>query len=183
MKVMAFLSRKLDAHVIIPCGAGHLHLLGWPGLRASHTGEGWIDPEDLSESLDRLVRSGCRDLFALVEARELPGGTKAGLRAAAALRGITLRSAPILDYHPPDARFMRRWSGVLHHHAGAVAVGGKLAFCCLAGAGRSGTLGALMLAMAGMPVNQAIARIRSANPDAIESALQEEWLRACALQT
>jgi len=178
MKVMPFLSRKLDAHVIVPCGAGQLHLLGWPGLRTSHIGDGWIDPEDRREILDRMVHSGCRDLFALVEARELPPGTKAGLRKATAQRGIILRSAPILDYHPPGMRFMRRWSALLHHHAGAVQAGGQLAFCCLAGAGRSGTMSALVLAMTGMPVDQAIARIRHANPDAIESPAQEDWLSA-----
>ena len=167
-----------DAFATVPLGAGRVHLLGWPGLRKGHDGRGWIDPEDRDEALARLRQQGCHALFALTEHHELPRGTRAGLRHAAERGGIMLWSAPIRDFQPPDARFMRRWHARLQRQAAAVHAGGQVAFCCMAGAGRSGTLAALVMVMGGTARADAIARIRAANPQAIESPAQEAWLTA-----
>lgn len=165
-----------DAFATVPLGEGRVHLLGWPGLRTGHDGRGWIDPEDRDETLARLRQLGCRELIALTEHHELPRGTRAGLRWAAARRGIMLWSAPIRDFQPPDARFMHRWEARLTRQAGAVRAGDQVAFCCMAGAGRSGTLAALVMVMAGSDCTDAIAAIRAAHPHAIESPAQEAWL-------
>lgn len=167
-----------EAISTVALGAGQVHLLGWPGLRKGHDGRGWISPEDRAEALERLARHGCRDLMGLTEHRELPLGTRAGLRAAAAAAGIMLWSAPIRDYQPPDARFLRRWGPLLDRWAVAVRGGGQIAFACMAGAGRSGTLAALVMIRAGTPPAAAMAAIRAANPLAIESPAQEAWLTA-----
>ena len=167
-----------NAFATVPLGAGSVHLLSWPGLRAGHDGRGWIDPEIRGEVLERLMRFGCHDLYALTEHNELPRGTRAELRMAASHCSITLWSAPIRDFQPPDARFMRRWAPALERRAVAVRAGGHVAFCCMAGAGRSGTLAALLMVMAGTKLICAVDAIRAINPHAIESPAQEAWLAA-----
>lgn len=167
-----------NAFATVPLGAGSVHLLGWPGLRTGHDGRGWIDPELRDAVLARLRRLGCHDLYALTEHHELPRGTRAQLRMAASECSITLWSAPIRDFQPPEARFMRRWAPGLERQAVAVRAGGQVAFCCMAGAGRSGTLAALLMVMAGTPVARAVNAVRAANPHAIESPAQEAWLAA-----
>ena len=170
------LLRKVDGCAAVHFGGGWIFMLGWPGLRAGIDGRGWIDPDDRQTALQGLASAGCRNLYALTEREELPPGTRGGLRAAAAGCGISVRVAPIRDFQPPDSRFMRRWESHLRNDAHDLQQGRQVAFCCMAGAGRSGTLAALLLVMAGVPSADAIALIRAANPEAIESRAQEQWL-------
>jgi protein-tyrosine phosphatase len=63
----------------------------------------------------------------------------------------------------------------LHQQLAAKAT---VALTCSFGAGRSGTIAALLLNEQGRPMFDAIRDVRAGFQKAIESAVQEQWLRA-----
>lgn len=55
-----------------------------------------------------------------------------------------------------------------------------MALSCLFGAGRSGTVAALLLSETGLDMRTAIARVKAGFGPAIESPQQDSWLRQLA---
>lgn len=167
-----------ELRCIIDAGNGSLALSAWPGLRLAQTGAGWIDPEALIERLRDMTDRRVMCLVALCEASELPECALPLLRHAADALDLRVVHAPISDYAPPGPRFLRKWRAlapVLHQHLDA---GASIALACSFGAGRSGTVAALLLYEQGWPMKDAIRTVRAGFPLAIESTSQEQWLLA-----
>lgn len=118
-------------------------------------------------------------LVTLVEARELAFLGVKDLGKQAEQAGLAWHHLPIGDMAAPDAAFEARWaqSGPLFRKT--LAGGGRLVVHCRAGLGRTGMIGARLLVEMGMTADQAIAAVRKARPGAIETAEQEEHVRAC----
>ncbi len=89
--------------------------------------------------------------------------------------GHLVRTLAILDQAVPSPEEMRalvRWMQQ------AIASGGRVLLHCVGGLGRSGTAAACYLVASGMEPDDAIAAVRRArSPRAIESALQERFVR------
>jgi len=167
---------RTDIRCVLPIGTGRLVLSGWPGLRIAPAGEAWIDPEATAATLADFRELDVGVLVALCEFTDLPGQAIPQLRHWCRQAALRLVHAPIRDYHPPEGRFLRQWgtlSPALHRRIDA---GAAVALACSYGAGRSGTLAALMLAERGCPMKEAIGRVRARFGAAIESAAQERWL-------
>lgn len=165
---------------VLPAGAGRIVLSAWPGLRIAPSGEGWIDPEAADRALAGFAALGVTHIIGLCETPELPPAAVPGLRGMARAAGLRLVHAPVHDYAPPGAAFMRVWHRLgpgVHRDLDAA---GGVAFCCLFGAGRSGTVAAMLLHARGLAMPQAIATVRTGFALAIESAAQEAWLNARA---
>ncbi|SDX61959.1 hypothetical protein [Roseicitreum antarcticum] len=162
---------------VLPVGAGHVVLSAWPGLRLSPRGEGWIDPEAVERVLHGFRAQRVTHILGLCEAAELPAGAVPDLRGWARAAGLRLVHAPVPDYTPPGAAFMRVWRRLGAQVHRQLDGAGAVALCCLFGAGRSGTVAAMLLHERGTPMPQAIATVRAGFDLAIESPAQEAWLR------
>lgn len=160
----------------LTAGSGKIVMSAWPGLRLAPSGATWIDPEAAVTTLRAFQSLNVRHVVGLCEMVDLPRGASGDLRPACRNRQIRLIRAPIPDYAAPHGGFLRLWrklGPVLHQQ---VAAGFSVAFCCTFGAGRSGTLAALMLHEQGCPMPVAIRTVREGFSLAIESAVQERWL-------
>jgi len=166
-----------DIRCVLPAGAGRVVMSGWPGLRIAPTGAAWIDPEGAATTLDGFRAMGVGHLLALCERRDLPAQALAQLRAGARRRGLRLLHVPIRDYQAPDARFLRLWRVVGPAMHRRLDQGFGVALACSFGAGRSGTVAALILHERGCPMPEAMRQVRAGFHPAIESAVQEGWLR------
>ena len=98
--------------------------------------------------------------------------------SAAEARSIPLLRAPIADFSAPDQRL--DWPALIERLAGELRQGRRIAFCCLAGYGRSGMMAARMLIATGSTPEDAITAVRTARPGAIESEEQVAYLLSCA---
>ncbi|MEM9783488.1 MAG: hypothetical protein AAF899_13565 [Pseudomonadota bacterium] len=163
----------------IPCPRGGQFVMsGFPGLETAISGEAYIDPNGLSETLEVLMGIDVPLLLVLPEEDELPEGAFACLRERAAKAGIALQFLPITDFSVPDEHFMHAWAQIgpdIHARLGA---GGAVAACCQYGAGRSGLVAALLLIEQGHTASQAIQTVREHFHEAVESEQQETWLHA-----
>ena len=79
-------------------------------------------------------------------------------------------SIPVRDYSPPSIQQLREFITLVLESAGAVLVH------CQGGSGRTGTFGAAWLISKGFSADGAIEAVREMNPNAVETAAQEECL-------
>jgi atypical dual specificity phosphatase len=88
--------------------------------------------------------------------------------------GLTELHLPVADFTPPTLEQLERGVAALEQ---AHASGQKVAVHCGAGLGRTGTLLACYLVRRGLGPDEAIARIRSVRPGAVETTQQELAVR------
>lgn len=169
--------RDLGLRCLLPAGAGHIALTAWPGLREDPSGSLWIDPEDTSDLLRGLRELRTTRIFGLCEENDLPSGTIGLWRDATQATGLVADHMPICDFAPPDAAFMKKWTRLRPELLARLVYGETVALSCLFGAGRSGTVAALLLAENGLDMRTAIARVKAGFSPAIESPQQDSWLR------
>lgn len=170
---------ETSIRAVIECPrGGRIVTMGFPGLILDGAGGAFVDPERLSETLDHESLSNCALMIALAEAEETPEDAFPLLAQALSARGVGLEHLPIADYAAPSAAFEAGWSARAAIRHGMLDAQGSIGICCHYGAGRSGTVAALLLIERGLPPEEAVARVRRAFPESIESAGQLEWLRA-----
>jgi hypothetical protein len=169
--------KELGLRCLLPAAAGHIALTAWPGLRDDPSGAPWIDPEDTSDLLTGLKHLQTTRIFGFCEENDLPSGAIDLWRGATRTAGLVAVHMPIHDYAPPDAAFMRRWTGLRPELLARLVRGETVALSCLFGAGRSGTVAALLLTETGLDMRTAIASVKVGFGPAIESPMQDRWLR------
>lgn len=150
---------------------------GFPGLATGIDGEPYLEPHNLRATLSDILGAGATRLVVLTEEAELPEGAFAFLQAGAAQAGLNLSYLPIPDYHAPDATILAAWHRLADGIDTLPRDGGTLAFCCQHGAGRSGTMAALMLIEQGLTADQAVAKVREGFSEAVESENQLIFLQ------
>ncbi len=79
-------------------------------------------------------------------------------------------SIPVRDYSPPSIGQLTEFIELVLESSGAVLVH------CQGGSGRTGTFGAAWLISKGLSAEEAIKAVREKNPNAVETAAQEECL-------
>ena len=158
-------------------GGGRIVTMGFPGLLAAHDGSAHIDPAQMQATLHQAARLGTEQLLVLTEVSELPENAHHLLASAATDAGIqpTLW-LPIADYGIPDARFLQAWQDLAPRLHRRLDDGAALGITCHYGAGRSGTIAAMLLVERGLDPPQAIAELRAAFAESIESPAQLDWL-------
>lgn len=158
--------------------SGTVGMLPFPGLVILRRGERSIDSDCQERVLDRLAAKGVTLLVSLLDTGECEPDDVEHLQDAAGTRGIRIALAPIADFCAPETSSY--WTELAGTVLPELALGASVAFCCLAGAGRSGMMAARVLIAAGSDASAAIASVRSARPDAIESDDQVAYLLASA---
>ena len=162
---------------VIGCpSGGQLVTMGFPGLVVGFDGTSYIDPEVLAATLESPALSKARFLIALAEIDELPAEHWKALQEALDRRGIALEHMPIPDFSIPDGRFLKTWERRAAEYHEVLDIGGTIGITCHYGAGRSGTIAARLMIERGLDADQAIAQVRLAFPESIESKSQFDWL-------
>lgn len=158
--------------------SGAIGMLPLPGLVIARRGERFVDGALQENVLDALAAQRTALLVILLDDGEYGPDDLEDLGHAAAMRSIALLDAPITDFSAPDQRL--DWPALIERLAGELRQGSRIAFCCLAGYGRSGMMAARLLIATGSTPGAAIAAVRMARPGAIESEEQVAYLLSCA---
>ena len=167
---------SIRALVDCPRG-GRIVTMGFPGLAIGFDGASCLDPNALAATLDHPSLSGSALLIALAEKHEFPEDHWQKLADALAKRGVRLDHMPIEDFSAPDGSFLKAWRGRSAAYHQILDQGGTLGITCHYGAGRSGTIAARLMIERGISPDEAIARVRRAFPESVESRKQFDWLQ------
>jgi protein-tyrosine phosphatase len=160
--------------VRLPGSAILVGMLPLPGLIILRNGGRLVDVERQAQVLDQLAGSGVTQLICLLCDDECEAGELAELAGAAASRTIVFSRWPIADFDAPDPAFDLPGLAALVDNA--LQHVSNVAFCCLAGYGRSGMMAARILIAYGMEPQAAVAAVRAVRPGAIESDVQLAYL-------
>lgn len=136
---------------------------------------------DLDLDLRRLrdhYRVDC--LASLMEAHEYRELHIADLTERAEKYGIAVHRFPIRDVDAPPAEAMTHFVELIESILGDVRAGKTVVIHCRGGLGRSGLVAASCLVRLGHSPADAIRRVRSARPGAVEVASQERWVELVA---
>ena len=131
---------------------------------------------DLGLDLDAVQKWGAAAVITLVEAKELTLLRVENLGAEVARRGMLWFHLPIVDVSTPTAEFEKRWSEVRAQLLGMIRDGQNVLVHCRGGLGRAGMIAARLLVELGMDPTDAIARVRTVRPGAIETIEQERYV-------
>jgi ADP-ribosyl-[dinitrogen reductase] hydrolase len=93
--------------------------------------------------------------------------------------GIRWLHLPIVDVWVPDKAFEEEWETAGGELRRILREGGRIVLHCRGGLGRTGLVAARLLIEFGMAPREAIRRVRTARPGAIQTREQEEYVRRC----
>ena len=134
---------------------------------------------DLDADLQRLREHYKVDrLVSLMQAHEYDMLQIADLVRRARAHGIAVRRFPIVDVSAPPARAMARFIRMIEAIVDEVRAGRTVVIHCRGGLGRTGLVAASCLVALGHEPGEAIRRVRSARPGAVEVEQQERWVYA-----
>jgi protein-tyrosine phosphatase len=164
---------RIDA---VECGSGLLGITFCPG-KCSESIHGARWERDLATDLDVICRWGASAIVTLVEEDELKLLCVPDLGAQVRNKGLDWYHLPIVDLSAPGPEFEAAWPGVTPSLRATLLVGGRVVVHCRGGLGRAGTVAACMLVETGIAPEEAIRRVRSARPGAIETVSQQQYVR------
>jgi protein-tyrosine phosphatase len=141
----------------------------------------WNFNRDLAEDLAALRGQFHSDvLVSLLEDFEYRDLKILDLPTCARERGIERRSFPIPDGSSPARRDMPSFRELVDGIIASLESGMVVVVHCRGGLGRTGTVVACCLVRMGRSSEEAMAITRKARPGAIESDVQEDWVRSFA---
>ncbi len=140
----------------------------------------WIDEDELAgspnpslEELERLRREGFATIVCLLnESEQQPAYDPADAERL----GYAWHNIPVFDYHAPTLDQFDEFRRI----AEAGLERGRVLVHCWGGQGRTGTMGAAYWIFKRVSAADAVARVRRANPKAIEAPGQHASLDALA---
>lgn len=133
---------------------------------------------DLNVDLASIVAWGAQHLITLIEPWEFEGLRITSLAKYASAHGLTWHGLPITDGAAPDSRLLAPWRSLGPQLAAKLMSGTKIVVHCKGGLGRAGTVASMLLIETGCASDgiDAIAKVRSVRPGAVETAEQEEFI-------
>lgn len=166
---------RVDA-LSVPGTTGEIGMTICPGKRgASLYGRPW--KRDLAIDREALKAWGPDVVITLMEAWEFAVLGVPDLGTAVEAAGMRWLHLPIPDTKAPDGAFHELWERHRPDVHGILRGGGRVLLHCRGGLGRTGTLAAQLLVEFGEQPEEAISAVRRARRGAIETAVQEEYVR------
>lgn len=152
-------------------GEGQICITPCPGKRE----------RSLGMDLDQLSAWGAQAVVTLIEGEELELLEVSDMQSQVESRGLQWFHCPIVDFSPPGLPFEQAWgdggAGKLVREM--LRGGGKVVVHCRGGIGRAGTISTRLLVELGVAEPaEALRRVRSARPGAVETAEQEQAVMA-----
>ena len=135
---------------------------------------------DLAVDLDAIRDWGAAAIVTLVEPKELALLRVERLGEEVLRRNMLWFHLPIVHVSIPDQRFEEKWDVVGEKLRSILRDGSDVLVHCRGGLGRAGTIASRLLIELGMPPKDAIAKVRTVRPGAIETQAQEEYVLAIA---
>jgi protein-tyrosine phosphatase len=160
------------AEVRLEQGEGSLGLTLCPGKK--DVGRNWN--RDLGTDLQAIRAWGATTVVTLIEDHEFRLLRIESLADEVRALGMNWIHLPIVDVRIPDSRFEDAWVSdgpKLHDRLDA---GEKILIHCRGGLGRTGLVAGRILVERGCAPKNAIQRIRSVRPHAIETSEQERYV-------
>lgn len=133
---------------------------------------------DLDLDLDVIRDWGASAVVTLLEAKEFAYLRVERLGEEVTRRNMAWFHLPIVDGSTPDEQFERQWESAGDELRSILRNGGDVLVHCRGGLGRAGTIGTRLLIELGMEPAIAIERVRSKRPGAIETSVQEKYVRS-----
>lgn len=159
-----------------PLWRGNLIMSGIPGHYIDLDGSLGLCELSLTQEMSRFRRYDVTMLIGLVDDEELGCLAYEDIIDAARQAGIRLFRLPLRDFTTPTPSQEAVWSGLMEHALPIVRHGGSVGLHCMAGIGRSGMMAGCLLVRLGMPAQDAMARIRASQPEALETDEQVAYL-------
>jgi ADP-ribosyl-[dinitrogen reductase] hydrolase len=179
--------RSSDTHpldvawVALETAPGRLGLTMAPGRRSAGAPAEGPWQRDLHADLRRLRHAHrCDVLVTLLTPDELDRMGLAGLPSDVDVHGMGHRHLPIVDGSVPAPSQAEDVLHLLDDVRERILAERSVVFHCMAGLGRSGTLAALVVASLWELPHDAIARVRAAQPRAVETVQQEHYVHDAA---
>jgi atypical dual specificity phosphatase len=117
--------------------------------------------------LDKLYRAGFRTIISLLNEKQQP--PRYDIRRIKAI-GFKRYSIPITDGTAPAPARFKKFIEIVKR----TSVTAKVLVHCQGGSGRTGTMAAAYWIHKGLPSQEAIEKVRDANPTAVENPKQEK---------
>ena len=140
-------------------------------------GDTW--ERSLDADLAAIKAWGASTLVTLLEPHEFAELRIPALASRTEELGLAWHGLPITDGAAPDARFLGPWRSRGPQLARELQVGQRIVVHCKGGLGRAGTVACMLLESVGgaASADAAMAMVRAVRPGAIETAVQEAFLR------
>lgn len=158
---------------------GRIGVTFCPGKKQSDAITGQWD-RDLDLDLVAIRAWGAQHLVSLIEDHEFRELGVEALPERSLAHELQWHHAPIVDGSIPDGAFEAKWKALGGTLVDALAQGGAVVVHCKGGLGRAGTIAArLLLELRECETaEEAMQRVRSVRPDAIETVAQEQYLNS-----
>jgi len=134
----------------------------------------WIDEPNVlgssnptDDQLERLFHQGFRTIVSLLDENEQHPYYDT-MKAEAI--GFDRHSIPVKDFTAPTLHQFKQFLRIMSQASG------KVVIHCQAGSGRTGAMAAAYWINRGLPVHEAIRKVRESNPAAVEMPEQEDSL-------
>jgi protein-tyrosine phosphatase len=160
-------------------GPGRLGMTFAPGKKAHGIAGRW--ERDLDADLERLIREyGAQVLVPLLRPHEYEMLAIEDLPTRALKHGFMVREFPIPDVGVP--RSITEAAVLVQEILEHVRAGRTVVVHCRGGLGRTGLIAACCLTSLGHEAEQAMAMVRDARPETIETQEQEEFVRRFSME-
>lgn len=156
---------------------GNILFCGCPGLLLRQDGGLEFSEDSLGDFADRLQTENTLHYVPLMADSELPEIEMSDIYDVLAASGMVVHRVHLPDYSVPNAVFERVWSQLSGELVSSLVRGHSVAVQCLAGCGRSPLIAGCLLGDLGIPAKDAVRVIRDLEPEAIETAEQEQYLK------